>query len=451
MKNLKIIFITILFLPSIFVAQNVGIGVATPTEKLHVAGNLRLDNAFMPGNDAGITGQVLVSQGAGVAPVWQTPPWTNICPGATADYVQKWTGTELCNTIIQDNGVGVGVNAAPYTNTILYVYRPSTSYGAGFSGIYSYRSGTSGSSNGGSDWSRAGVDAAIKGYSLWGNRYSAAIAGYSFLDYDTSAALIGAKYDGSIFTGLAYQDAGGEEFALFSYGNIKVVNPNFDRFCLMTTTDSVLDVGSCYPLHADDGISLVLGGYSTIVDYVVDFDKGDTRGTAVGVGSIEYFVDGEATMFVSYDFSPVYDDSFSLGQSAHRWKEVWATNGTIQTSDINLKTNIQDMNYGLEEIMKINPIKYQWKPKEGAPYQDDNVYIGVSAQELLKIIPEAVVTEEWICTSENPLTYEKKPVKHYGIRYSALIPVLINAVKELNQKLEEANKRIEYLESQLQK
>ena len=79
------------------------------------------------------------------------------------------------------------------------------------------------------------------------------------------------------------------------------------------------------------------------------------------------------------------------------------------------------------------------------------MYLGLSAQELLKIIPEAVVTEEWICTNENPLTYEKRPVKHYGIRYSALIPVLINSIKELNQKLEEANKRIEYLESQLQK
>ncbi|MCS6790707.1 MAG: hypothetical protein NZ580_06985 [Bacteroidia bacterium] len=34
-------------------AQNVGIGTSTPSERLHVAGNLRLDNAFMPGNNAG--------------------------------------------------------------------------------------------------------------------------------------------------------------------------------------------------------------------------------------------------------------------------------------------------------------------------------------------------------------------------------------------------------------
>ena len=49
---------------------NVGIGTSTPTQRLHVAGNLRLDNAFMPGNQAGTSGQVLLSQGAGVAPIW---------------------------------------------------------------------------------------------------------------------------------------------------------------------------------------------------------------------------------------------------------------------------------------------------------------------------------------------------------------------------------------------
>lgn len=51
-------------------AQNVGIGTAAPTEKIHIMGNERLDGAFMPNNLPGATGQVLISQGAGVAPIW---------------------------------------------------------------------------------------------------------------------------------------------------------------------------------------------------------------------------------------------------------------------------------------------------------------------------------------------------------------------------------------------
>ncbi len=52
-------------------SQNVGIGTAAPQQKLHVNGNLRFDGALMPNGNAGLSGQVLVSQGPGVAPVWQ--------------------------------------------------------------------------------------------------------------------------------------------------------------------------------------------------------------------------------------------------------------------------------------------------------------------------------------------------------------------------------------------
>lgn len=51
-------------------AQNVGIGVTAPTQKLDVAGNIKLSGALMPGGTAGTTGQVLTSNGANNAPAW---------------------------------------------------------------------------------------------------------------------------------------------------------------------------------------------------------------------------------------------------------------------------------------------------------------------------------------------------------------------------------------------
>jgi len=44
--------------------QNVGIGTNTPTERAHLAADLRLDNTFMPGNQVGAVGNILLSQGA---------------------------------------------------------------------------------------------------------------------------------------------------------------------------------------------------------------------------------------------------------------------------------------------------------------------------------------------------------------------------------------------------
>lgn len=51
---------------------NVGVGTANPLQKMHIVGNLRFDGALMPAGNAGTTGQVLVSQGAGTPPVWQS-------------------------------------------------------------------------------------------------------------------------------------------------------------------------------------------------------------------------------------------------------------------------------------------------------------------------------------------------------------------------------------------
>jgi hypothetical protein len=105
-------------------AQNVGIGTNAPTQRLHVAGNLRLDNAFMPGNQAGAVGNILLSQGAGVAPVWlangaagtilmsmgpgSDPIWAPnpICTSPTQNRFIKFTSTaptQVCNTTLAEN------------------------------------------------------------------------------------------------------------------------------------------------------------------------------------------------------------------------------------------------------------------------------------------------------------------------------------------------------------
>jgi len=51
-------------------SQNVGVGVSAPTQKLDVNGNIQFSGALMPNGSAGTSGQVLISQGSGIAPVW---------------------------------------------------------------------------------------------------------------------------------------------------------------------------------------------------------------------------------------------------------------------------------------------------------------------------------------------------------------------------------------------
>lgn len=52
---------------------NVGIGTTTPSDKLHVQGNVQFSGSLEPANQAGTNGQILTSQGPNVPPVWSNP------------------------------------------------------------------------------------------------------------------------------------------------------------------------------------------------------------------------------------------------------------------------------------------------------------------------------------------------------------------------------------------
>ncbi|HEY3402566.1 MAG TPA: tail fiber domain-containing protein [Ohtaekwangia sp.] len=86
---------------------NVGIGTATPTERLDVSGNVRFSGALLPNNLAGTAGQVLTSAGAGLPPTWTTVSGVGY---STLNSVPKGDGAGLIASLITDDGTTVGVN-----------------------------------------------------------------------------------------------------------------------------------------------------------------------------------------------------------------------------------------------------------------------------------------------------------------------------------------------------
>ncbi len=110
-------------------------------------------------------------------------------------------------------------------------------------------------------------------------------------------------------------------------------------------------------------------------------------------------------------------------------------------SDERLKTDRVPLTYGLAEIKQLNPEKYQ-RHSGHFDEQGDVVFdgdpwdsIGLMAQDVLSVVPEAV--------PENADPSES----FYGLTYSKLVPVLINAVKELSDKCDDYEARITALES----
>ncbi len=95
----------------------VGIGTGTPSQKLHVQGNLRVTGAYYASdNNAGSSNQVLTSTGSGGTDWKSISDISDTVTGSgTTNYVTKWSNganSDLTNSLIYDNGTNVGISTA---------------------------------------------------------------------------------------------------------------------------------------------------------------------------------------------------------------------------------------------------------------------------------------------------------------------------------------------------
>jgi hypothetical protein len=111
---------------------------------------------------------------------------------------------------------------------------------------------------------------------------------------------------------------------------------------------------------------------------------------------------------------------------------VGTTLTLVDASDERRKQNITDYSKGLQEILALRPVDFEWKGSGEAGY-------GFIAQEVRAVVPEAVSV---IDESERGGFSDA----HY-VGIPLLIPAMVKAIQELSAKLDAANARIEKLEN----
>lgn len=164
----------------------------------------------------------------------------------------------------------------------------------------------------------------------------------------------------------------------------------------------------------------------------------DVTGGSLGIGSAETIEDaGSLVLATNSSLVPVSDNSRTVGNSTNRWNAVWATDGTINTSDARDKTNIKDLRYGLKEIMQLHPVSFNWKKQI-----DEGNKLGVLAQEIQKVLPEVVRDYDYV-TDEVTGQATKVKTERLGVMYSDIIPVLIHAIQEQQAEIEELKTMIQ--------
>ncbi|WP_458626121.1 tail fiber domain-containing protein [Winogradskyella sp. PC D3.3] len=170
-------------------------------------------------------------------------------------------------------------------------------------------------------------------------------------------------------------------------------------------------------------------------------DNGNLR-----IGSAEEFEDGGSYLIlVNSTIAPEVNGIATLGNSSYRWSSVYAINGTINTSDRRDKKSIEDIGYGLKEVMQLRPVSYQWKNKN---FSQGKPKLGLIAQDVKDIISEVVIDKEWV-TDEKTGEQKEKAAERLGIYYSDLIPVLIKAIQEQQEIIKQQDLKINGLTAEL--
>jgi trimeric autotransporter adhesin len=111
--------------------------------------------------------------------------------------------------------------------------------------------------------------------------------------------------------------------------------------------------------------------------------------------------------------------------------EIRCTNNfTAYYSDDRMKDRIGNIENALEKLRSLSGFYYRGNELAGSfGYDTETQQVGVSAQEVQKVMPEVVAPAP---INENYMT----------VRYDRLVPLLIEAIKELDQEIQDIKSKL---------
>ena len=394
------------------VGGNVGIGTTGPAAKLDVKGTEDVRNTltlFPSGTNPALsvhgtalevsnTGQVTFVSG-------QTFPGTGTITGVTAGTGLSGGGSHgnvtLNNTgllgLNAGTGIAVGSGQTPTVSVsgvpLLAnnnVFGGSNSF-AGAVGIGTSSGGSLLTISGGTDWGQAEVVGASGSESSMGFRPSNITKGAA------GDWLIGTNTDTSGTGGFSIQDG----------------DPS-TPFLGISPTDNV-SIGTSGPgpgVHMAGGLAINGSGSTALTtqlngvnSFALNFaptSAGFSGWTLWDFGSGSWTA-GITQIQGAVGIGTTPDTTFSVNGGAD--KPGGGSWGTF--SDGRLKNLNGSFNTGLSQVLKINPIRYRYKADNAMGIHDTDEHIGVVAQEVQKVIPEAVTknSKGYLLVNNDPIIW----------------------------------------------
>lgn len=246
-------------------------------------------------------------------------------------------------------------------------------------------------------------------------------------------------------------------------------------FCMNNDTDRGFWWGYSGQSKASGAMSLTTAGHLTVtsrVDAPIFYDSNDTNSYFDGSGSGSLVIRGSSPTVYFRDTNHnsamlhcnshlLYvlrgnTDTTAWTQVNGQWPATWnLTNNlysgggaatfvgdvTANTSDRRLKENIKNIPNAIDKVKSINGVTFDWKDDlEEINYTRLRIHdVGVIAQEIQDVLPEAVRPAPFDTDEEGN---SRSGDNYLTVQYEKIVPLLIEAIKEQQQQIEELKQLI---------
>jgi hypothetical protein len=201
--------------------------------------------------------------------------------------------------------------------------------------------------------------------------------------------------------------------------------------------------GTVY-VTASDAQPLVLNRKSSDGDMLSFYKDGSDIGSILSYGASRLAIgSGDVGLVYAGDLDSLYpsngalnsrDNAVDLGLSSVRFDDIYATNGTIQTSDRNEKQDIAELSEAEQRVAvaaKGLLRKFRWKDSVAEKGDDARIHFGIIAQDLQAAFEaEGLDAGDYAMFIHTTWTDEEtgEEKSRMGVRYSELLAFIISAI-----------------------
>jgi hypothetical protein len=150
-------------------------------------------------------------------------------------------------------------------------------------------------------------------------------------------------------------------------------------------------------------------------------------------------------------FMPVADNSYTLGYSGYRWKQIYAAAGSISTSDRNAKKDITELdNQSYDFVMGLKPSRYRFIENDS-----NRIHYGLIAQDVEELLGNlGIATSDFAGFVKSPKVQVDESTRketvidgeyEYGLRYEEFIAPIIKVLQMQDKKIKNLDNMVTHL------